>query len=314
MRKIAITTSTFAEFDPAPLKMLQEAATEVVLNPYGRALTESEAREILDGCVGVLAGTEPLGKGVLPFLPELKVISRCGVGLDSIDLPLAAQLGIKIYSTPDAPVPAVAELTLALALDVARRISNHDRTVRAGTWKKKLGRLLAGQKVGVVGYGRIGRRVASLFQAVGCEVAVCDPALALMMPGQETSTGIPAPLNLTLPELLTWCDGLTLHCPSQPDGPLLGRAELALLQQGAWIINAARGGLIDEDALAVALAEGRLSGAALDVFSHEPYRGPLTGLDNIILTPHIGSYARETRAEMEHEAALNLLQGLQMLE
>jgi len=307
MWKIAVTTSSFAEFDPTPLKLLRDASSELILNPYGRSLTEAEARDVLRGCDGVLAGTEPLGAGVLTALPELKVISRCGSGLDNVDLALADRLGIKVFNTPDAPAQAVAELTLALALDLARRISSHDQSMRAGIWKKKLGRLLAGQKVGVIGYGRIGQRVANLFLALGCEVAVCDPAPA------QSDKEIPDLPNLHLTELLAWSDGLTLHCPPSGDGPLLGRAELAKLKLGAWLINTARGNLIDETALAEALAEGRLSGAALDVFAREPYQGPLTGLDNIVLTPHIGAYARETRAEMEREAAANLLRGLESL-
>jgi D-3-phosphoglycerate dehydrogenase len=253
MWKIAVTTSSFAEYDPAPLALLRAAASEVVLNPYGRPLSEAEAREILRGCAGVLAGTEPLGAGVLTARPELKVISRCGTGLDNIDLPLAARLGLKVYNTPEAPAQAVAELTLALALDLARRISSQDRAVRAGAWKKSLGRLLAGQKVGVVGYGRIGRRAANLFKALGCEVAVCDPGLTLPAPG-ALEAAAPEPANLPLAEILAWSDGLTLHCPLQPGGPLLGRAELARLKPGAWLINVARGGLVDEAALYEALA------------------------------------------------------------
>jgi D-3-phosphoglycerate dehydrogenase len=308
MWKIAVTTSSFAVYDPAPLNMLRAAVSEIVLNPYGRQLNEAEAKEILCGCVGVLAGTEPLGAEVLMTLPELKVISRCGTGLDNIDLAVADQLGLQVYNTPDAPTVAVAELTLALALDLARRISSQDRMVRAGVWKKSMGRLLSGQKVGVVGYGRIGRRVTSLFKALGCEVAVCDPALV-----QSPALAASAPPAFSLAELLAWADGLTLHCPSSAAKPLLGRAELALLKPGAWLINAARGGLIDEAALAEALVEGRLAGAALDVFTHEPYQGPLTNLDNAVLTPHIGSYAQETRAEMERDAANNLLRGLESL-
>ena len=305
MWKIAVTTSSFAEYDPAPLDMLKAAASEVVLNPHGRTLNEAEALEILHGCVGVLAGTEPLMAELLTARPELKVISRCGAGMDNIDLDLAARLGLKVFNTPEAPALAVAELTLALALDLARRISSQDRSMRAGVWKRSLGRLLAGQKVGVIGYGRIGRRVVSVFKALGCEVAVCDPALASMEPA-----GLP---SFALEELLAWADGLTLHCPPLPGRPLLGRTELARLKPGAWVINTARGGLIDEAALAEALAGGGLAGAALDVFAQEPYQGPLTGLDNVVLTPHIGAYARETRGEMEKEAAANLLRGLESL-
>ena len=304
MLKIAVTTAFFGKHDQTPLALLRSAATEIVLNPHGRTLTASEARILLRGCAGVLAGTEPLVAEVLEDLPELKVISRCGSGLDNVDLDWAARHGLKVYNTPEAPVQAVAELTLTLALDLARQVSTHDRVMRAGIWKKNMGRLLSGQKIGIIGYGRIGRRVANLFIALGCEVSICDPAPA---PPDKNTPDLP---NLPLSELLAWSDGLTLHCPLSGDKPLLGKAELAKLKPGAWLINAARGGLIDEAALTEALAAGRLSGAALDVFTHEPYQGPLTEMDNVVLTPHIGSYAKETRVCMELEAAENLLKGL----
>ncbi|MDR1043812.1 MAG: hydroxyacid dehydrogenase [Candidatus Adiutrix sp.] len=297
--KIAVTTSTFAEQDPGPLDLLRANFDEVRLNPHGRTLSAEETVGFLAGCAGVLAGTEPYSAELFAARPELRVVSRCGAGLDSVDLKAAAAKGVAVLNTPDGPSPAVAELTLALALDLARRISLHDRNLRNGAWRKRLGRLLAGQQVAVIGYGRIGRRVAGLFRALGCRVAVCDP--------YADSGELP---NRPLAELLPCSDGLTLHCAPPPGGPLLGRAELALMKPGAWLINAARGGLVDEEALAEALAEGRLSGAALDVFEREPYQGPLTGLDTALLTPHIGSYAREARIGMEREAAENLLRGL----
>lgn len=297
--KIAITTSSFAQYDQTPLDLLRQNFSEVRLNPHGRTLTAQELEHFITGCAGVLAGTETYSAAILEARPELKVISRCGAGIDGVDLKAAALCDVAVFNTPDGPSAAVAELTVALALDLVRRISRHDRELRSGRWTKHMGRLLAGQKVAVIGYGRIGCRVAALFEALGCTVAVHDPYVDS---GERP--------NWPLEKLLSWCDGLSLHCPPPPEGVLIDRTRLAHLGRETWIINTARGGLIDEDALAEALSEQRLSGAALDVFGCEPYQGPLTGLDSVVLTPHVGSYARETRVEMEKEAAENLIRGL----
>lgn len=296
--KVAVTTSSFADQDPAPLDFLRAKFKEVRLNPHGRALTAEETIDFLEGCAGVLAGTEPYNEVFFKSRPELKTISRCGAGMDNVDQKAAAAHGVAVFNTPDGPSPAVAELTLALALDLARGVSAHDRALRKGLWKKNMGRLISGQNVAVIGYGRIGRRVAGLFKALGAEVAVHDP--------YAKTDDFP---NRPLDELLPWADGLTLHCPPPPSGVLLSGKQLALMKPGAWLVNAARGGLVDEKALAEALKK-HLSGAALDVFGKEPYTGPLTELNNIILTPHIGSYAREARIGMEMEAAQNLFRGL----
>jgi D-3-phosphoglycerate dehydrogenase len=270
------------------------------MNPHGRTMTGPETAELLAGCAGVAAGLEPLGAAVLEQLPELKVISRCGVGVDNVDLAYAEAHGIKVYATKDAPSQAVAELVLGYALNLFRRVSEMDRKLRGGEWKKLMGSLVAGKKVGIVGYGNIGRKAAKLFAAVGCAVAFYDPfAKEADIPG------------MGLDALLQWCDCLTLHAPKTADGKaLLGARELALLRPGALLINAARGGMVDEDALYEALKVGRLGGAALDVFESEPYSGPLTRLDNVILTPHIGSYAKEARIRMELETVENLLAEL----
>jgi D-3-phosphoglycerate dehydrogenase len=234
-------------------------------------------------------------------LPGLRVISRCGVGMDNVDQAAARELGIAVRNTPFGPTLAVAELAVGLALDMLRRIAEQDRALRAGVWKKRMGWLLAGKKVGVVGMGRIGRETAKRFAALGAEVAYADPvAVVEQYP------------RMDLPALLAWADMLSLHC-SAPEhgGPLLGREELAAMRPGGWVINLARGGLVDEDALAEALREGRLSGAALDVYADEPYQGPLTGLDNAVLLPHVGSYAREGRIRMELDAVTNCLEALE---
>lgn len=298
--KVAITTSSFAQFSDEPLEMLRRAGVEYLLNPHGRKLTEAEALEMLAGCVGVVAGTEPLTAEVIGALSGLKVISRCGVGMDNVDCAAAQTCGIGVCNTPFGPTLAVAELVLGLALNLLRNVNLMDRELRAGTWKKRMGANLAGKRLGVVGMGRIGSAVAAAFVPHDVEVAYCDP-------GVED-----APFaRMDLEELLAWADIVSLNCSAPAGGgPLLDRRLLGLMRPGAWLINCARGGLVDEGALREALIEGALAGAALDVFEREPYQGELAGLDNVILTPHIGSYARESRVRMEVDAVRNLLSGL----
>jgi D-3-phosphoglycerate dehydrogenase len=269
-------------------------------NPIGKAYTKSDVLGRYGNAIGVIAGTEMLDGNTMKSMPNLKVISRCGAGIDNIDMAAAKELGIKVFNTPDAPTQPVAELTLGLILDMLRRISSHDRELRQGVWKKQMGNLLQGKKVGFVGFGRIGQRLAKFMEPFDAEIAY------------NAAKGKKADVKaafMTLPEMLAWSDILTLHLPKQPQA-VIGAAEIAMMRPGTWLVNAARGGLVDEVALQAALETGHLAGAALDVFDQEPYEGPLTQLDNVVMTSHVGSYAKEARLKMEMEAVDNLLKGL----
>ncbi len=214
----------------------------------------------------------------------------------------ASLLGIKVFNTPYGPTQSVAELTVGLMLDLLRRVTAMDRDVRRGTWKKRMGNLLNGKRVGIIGFGKIGQKVAGLLMPFGVELSYCDICAC--------DCSLPASA-MAMDELLPWADIVTLHCSApQSCGALIRAEELSKMKKGSWLVNASRGGLIDEQALYNALKDGHLAGAALDVFDKEPYSGPLAGLDNVILTPHIGSYAKEGRIEMEIQAAENLLKGL----
>jgi len=298
--KIAVTTSSFARYSDEPLELLRRRGISYVLNETGRALTEDEAIDILRGCIGVAAGTEKLSRRVLSACTDLRVISRCGVGLDSVDLEAAKEKNIAVRNTPDGPTLAVAELTLAYALDLLRGVTRMDRELRAGAWKKRMGFLLEGKTVGIVGFGRIGRAAAKLFAACGARVAFSDPF---------ASDSVYR--NMELDALCAWAQLISLHCSAPKDGkPVMSAEHLERMRPGSWLINAARGGLVDEEALLRLLQSGHLAGAALDVFAREPYAGPLAGLDNVILTPHIGSYAQESRIRQEVETITNLLEEL----
>lgn len=302
--KIVISTTSFAEFDARPLQFLKNAGYEVMLNSYGRTLTGDEVTVLAADAVGLIAGTEPLDRSVLGKLPFLKFICRLGAGMENVDLAAARELKIKVANTPSGPTLAVAELTVGLILDLLRRSTRMDREMRACLWKKRMGNLLSGKKVGIIGFGRIGQKTAELLAAFGCELSYCDTAHVEGCAHLQIK-------KLDLSELLRTSDIITIHVSGKYEKPLLGQAEFAMMKEGAWIVNVARGGVVDEEALCDALKEGRVAGAALDVFRKEPYDGSLRELENVILTPHIGSYAREARIEMEMEAAQKLIEGLE---
>jgi D-3-phosphoglycerate dehydrogenase / 2-oxoglutarate reductase len=303
--KILISTSSFAGDSREPLSLLDAAGVEYRLNPYGRKLKPAESIELLADVDGVIAGVELLDRNVLCQAARLKVISRCGTGMDSVDLAAAAELGIRVYNTPDAHVDAVAELTLAGILNLLREVGRADRLIRQGTWQKPMGRLLRGKWVGLIGLGRVGRALVGLLRPFHVTILAYDPYPDEQFAHENHIR------YCELPELLAGADIVSLHLPySAANHHLLNRSNLERLKPGALLVNCARGGLIDEDALADRLRDGRIAGAYLDTFEQEPYQGPLAELDNVLLSPHIGSYATECRVRMEMEAVRNLLAGM----
>ncbi|MFO7997097.1 MAG: phosphoglycerate dehydrogenase [Dehalococcoidia bacterium] len=309
MNRILITTSAFGKDDVSPLDLLRKAGCRATTNPYGRKLTEDELLGLLSEVepVGLIAGVEPITARVLQQAKGLKAISRCGAGLENVDLDAAGRLGITVTNTPDAPTQAVAELTIALILDLLRRVSFLDRELRKGNWMKETGTLLRDKTVGIVGLGRIGRRVAEMLLGLGAKIAGTD-----IQPDYGWLQKNHVPL-LDLNELLKQSEILCLHV-SYTAGcrHLIGRKEMEAMPEGACLVNVSRGEVIDHDVLYSMLTSGHLAGAALDVFDREPYTGPLTKLDNVVLTPHVGSYAREARLEMETQAVENLLRALNL--
>lgn len=297
--KIVTTTSSFGFADfPSFL--------ELVNNPHGRRFSEDEVLEFLlkEQPVGMIAGVEPLTRNVLKQAPFLKVISRCGVGLDSVDLAAAEELGIKVYNTPLAPVASVSEMALSLTLSFLKRIPQVDSYMKLGQWNKMKGNLLEGKTVGIIGCGRIGTQTARLFRAFGCTLLGFDPYI------KDHSICQMADMN----KVITESDIVSLHLPVTDETRGLINAEVfEKMKPSSILINTARGDLIDEEALFAALKEEQITGAALDVFTKEPYSGPLTDkniADRIILTPHLASSAAEGRARMEAESFENLLNGL----
>jgi D-3-phosphoglycerate dehydrogenase / 2-oxoglutarate reductase len=296
--RVALSVSSFGAAGPEPLDELRSAGVEILENPHGRKLSEDEVVELVREADGVIAGTEPLTEAVFEQCTRLRVISRVGVGMDNVDLAAAERRGIAVCNTPDAVTDAAAELALGGMLAALRHLSEMDAELRAGRWTRKMGSLLRGKTVGIVGLGRVGHRVAALLAPFEPRLLGHDVVQVDGFAGEQVS----------LDELLSQSDVVTLHVSG--GGTLIGPGELAAMKPGAVLVNAARGGLVDEAALHEALSEGRLGGAYLDVFAKEPYEGPLTELPNVLLTPHAGSYAREARALMEQEAVRNLLEKL----
>jgi D-3-phosphoglycerate dehydrogenase len=299
---VAITARSF-DSGPALAELLRHAAV-VYRNTGGKRLAGQELSAALRGATGAIAGTEPYSSEILEAAPGLRVISRIGSGTDNIDASTAGRLGIRVLNTPEAPVQAVAEHTLALALALARDLGAYQRELPRGRWEARAGTLLSGKTVGIIGMGRIGQRVARLFQAFGCGIVYYDP---------HTSSG-PDPGWRRCPslgDLLGAADVITLHAPAQEgNAPLLSGEALQLCRKGAFLINTARGSLVDGDALLRALDEGRIAGAGLDVFPWEPYEGPLLTHEKVVATPHVASNTRETRSRMEMEAVENIVRAL----
>ncbi|MBI1868044.1 MAG: phosphoglycerate dehydrogenase [Methylocystis sp.] len=298
MRAI-VTTAPFADIDAKPVQLLAKAGIETVINPLGRTLRPEEVAGIIDGFDVVIAGTEVIGAAALAS-PRLKAICRVGVGLDGINLLEARRRGIAVSYTPDGPSAAVAELTVGLAIDANRGVGAADRKLRQGLWQRHTGRGLRESVVGVVGCGRIGSRVIGhlLGGFPGVRILAHDIRSGLTFPGSDKVSWV------DLPTLLREADIITLHVPFyDATCRLIGRAELAAMKTTSVLINTARGGIVDEMALAEALTGGRIAAAAIDVFEEEPYTGPLTQCENAILTCHMGSMTRDCRLRMEVEAA-----------
>ena len=299
--QVLISTSSFNLANFAQLSDLEKAGVEVKLNPFAARLTEKQVIDLLGtDTIGLIAGLEPLTKNVLQAAKSLKVIARVGTGLDSVDLVAAKELEIIVLNTPDAPTKAVAELTIAHILGLLRHLSQADRQIRNGIWKGLMGSLLETKTVGIVGFGRIGKRVATLLSAFGASVLISD---AQVKSGDFQNVG--------LDELCTRSDIVSLHLPySEATHHIIDKKRINLMKKGSFIVNISRGGLVDEAMLLVALKSGHLAGAALDCFEQEPYEGELRNLENVQITAHMGSYARETRDLMEQEASRLLVNAL----
>ncbi|MCL4505736.1 MAG: C-terminal binding protein [Chloroflexi bacterium] len=299
-KRVAILESIFGN-DDIERAALEPRGYEV---SYHSAHTEEEIIAAGKGACGLLLETVHITGRILDALPEVRVVSRYGVGYDTIDVPAATARNVAVMNVPDYCMDEVAEHAIALMFSLSRGIVAHDRMVRQGGWiTERYGvRTLAGRKIGIIGYGRIGHAVAWRAAGLGMDVLVYDPAPLPL-------AGVRAVFMQTLPELLAQADVVTLHVPlSERTRGLMGAAEFAVMKRDAILVNTARGPVVDTAALIDALHKGLISGAAADVQSTEPLppQSPLLSAPNLILTPHIAWYSPESQLRMRRMVAENV--------
>ncbi len=305
MLKVLITTVPFGNKNRLPLDLLEKSNIEYLINPLNKKLTETELAEMVTDFDAIIAGTEEISEKVMNNATKLKHISRVGIGLDSVDLLVAEKKGIKVSYTPDAPAPAVAELTIGIMLTLLRSTHVSNSQMHHGKWYRFFGRRLSKVTIGVIGVGRIGTGVIRHLQSFGSpNVLVNDISDA------------PHKLNLPIKwvdkeQIFKDADIITLHLPlTGITKDLIKKKQLMSMKEDAIIINTSRGGIINEKDLYEVMQSGHLSGAAIDVFEHEPYDGPLKDIERCLLTAHMGSMSVDCRARMEIEATEEVIRFL----
>lgn len=295
--KVFVSTHPFGSTSKEPMKLLKSNDFEVRLNPLEHKMTSSElAMEIKDSEI-LIAGTEKITEDVFQNAPKLKLISRVGIGLDGVDFELCKKYGVRVAYTPDAPTMAVAELCVAMILDLARQITITDKNIRLGIWKRHMGTLLYGKTIGIFGMGRIGKSLVHLLSSFNVNFLVHDinPDIAF---GRLYNVNF-----VSKEEVLKNSDVVSVNIPLKKDTlDYITSKELSLMEPQAIVINTARGGIINENDLYDALKEKIIAGAAVDVFEEEPYSGKLIELENCLLTCHMGASTIDSRTDMEVQA------------
>ncbi len=300
-----IATSPFGKTGQKPLELLKETGWEIVTNPLGRRLRSGEVEKLIQDFDAVIAGTEPYMINNIKNANKLKAICRVGIGLDNVDIGACKKMGIQVTYTPDAPSQGVAELTIANMINLARFVHESDRSVREGAWNRLMGVLLREITIGIIGVGRIGKIVIRLLQPFETKIVACD-----LEPDYDFGNEYNVEW-LNKDELLKNADIISLHIPlNNRNHHYINRDTISKMKKGACLLNTSRGAVVDEVALVSALRHKHLGGAYLDVFEKEPYYGELTDMDNVILTAHIGSSARQCRYYMELGAAEDCIRVL----
>ncbi len=292
---VQVTSRSFGVHTPLGVRLLEDAGCRVVLSGSGGPWSEEAMCRLVEDADALIVGADRVTGRVLERGRNLRVVAKHGAGVDNIDLQAAAARGTVVTYAPGTNTDAVAEMTVAMLLALWRGLVPADRAVRAHRWQQIVGRSIRGKTLGVVGAGRIGRAVACLARALGMTVLAYDIAPDA---GFAAASGIQYG---TLEEVLRAADAVSVHTPlSASTRGLIGREQLGWMRPDAVILNLARGGVVDEHALADALAHRRLAGAAVDVFEEEPpWSSPLLQLDNVVLTPHIAAYTREALEQVD---------------
>jgi len=301
LKKTVILARSFARAAKDPLRRLEDAGIMVEVKKNLDPENEMVVSDLIGDAEGVLVGMDRVGEVVLSRCPNLRVVSKHGVGVDNIDLKAAQKYGVVVANAPGTNSVSVAEMAFTLIFSLARKLPHFFEQVKNKEWgATSFGLELEGKTIGIVGFGRIGKTVGQFANAFGMKVLFFDPFIpADVSPYQKA----------TLEQLFREADFITLHAPlSDETREMVNDELLALMKKEAYLVNTARGELINEDALYRSLKENRIAGAALDVFTHEPpFESPLLSLPNVIATPHISSHTREANLKMGNIAAENII-------
>lgn len=309
MAKPRVFTSCEIDFAHAALQLLERSGYELIYRDPLPGWPDAQTRANLPGMQALLAGSERLAADTLDLADSLRIIARNGVGYDKVDLEECTRRGIMVTNTPGAMADAVADLAFALLLALVRQVSVGDRFIKSGGYEVTMGEDLSAMTLGLVGCGRIGAEVVRRALGFKMRVLVCDPWVdpARLKEMGATPSG--------LDELLAQADAVTLHTPLTHENQNLVNARfLAAMKRGAYLINTARGGLVEEPALITALKSGHLAGAGLDCQASEPPKGvslELVQLDNVVATPHSGSKTLAARKRMALMAAQSIVDCLE---
>jgi D-3-phosphoglycerate dehydrogenase / 2-oxoglutarate reductase len=306
MNKVLITTVPFASKNRSPLDLLDAANIEYLINPINKKLTEDQLVEMVSDFDVIIAGTEPITKKVMDAATNLKMISRVGIGLDSVDLIEAENQEIVVSYTPDAPAPAVSELTIGLMLSLLRSIQLSNIEMHNKKWYRFFGKRLSEVTIGIIGVGRIGSGVLQHLQGFGSPKILVNDI--------NPNSGLDKKFNIEWVDKNTiyqQADIVSIHTPlTAQTKNMIRKKQLLNMKEDAVIINTARGGIINEQDLYEVMQDGHLSGAAIDVFDFEPYKGRLRDIQRCILTAHMGSMSVDCRTRMEIEATEEVVRFL----
>ena len=298
MLKVLITTVPFGDKNTLPLEILEKNNIEFLINPLNKKLTEDELVELVSDFDVIIAGTEPITKKVMNRASNLQMISRVGIGLDSVNLLAAKDSGITVSYTPDAPAPAVAELTVGMMLTLLRSVHVSNSQMHLGDWHRYFGRRLSEVTIGIIGVGEIGQGVLEHLTGFGSpKILVNDISIKDKIQDRYNVEWADKE------EIYKQSDIVTLHLPLTAETKnMITESHLLSMKTDAIIINTSRGGIINEDDLYKVMQSGHLSGAAIDVFDNEPYDGDLNKIERCLLTAHMGSMSIDCRTRMEIEA------------
>lgn len=308
MYRVLISARMFGLASDEAYKVFERKGYEIVHNPYkGKGLTEEQLLELIPGVDAIITGVDNITKKVIEAADKLKVISKCGVGVDNIDIEAATKKGIKVTTTPGTNPDSVADMAFALMLTAARRITDNSEKVRKGGWPLTLGTEVWGKTLGIIGLGNIGQRVAIRAKGFGMKIIAFEkyPNIQFIEDNKVSLA--------ELDDLLRESDFITIHVPSTKETEnIINKEKLSLMKSTAFLVNTSRGGVINEEDLYNTLKEGKIRGAAVDVLKQEPPKdSKLMTLDNFIATSHISAFTYEAIKRSEDLSSQNIFDILE---